>query len=311
MASQKENPSVAIRFTGPFGKTRLKEALLRQPLIAGDVRLARKLTETVQLVERKVGKEFTHQGGVDNDIYFILSGRVSIQVNNREIAVRQAGEHVGEMALVDGTARRSASVVAAETCVAARITEPQFSKLAESHPQLWHRVAVTLVQRLRERNKFHPTPHSQPVVFIGSSSEGSRIAECLYNYLLRFPYVPRLWSEGVFEASKTTIEDLVKLIAESDFAIIVLTPDDITAIRGRKSATPRDNAVFELGLFMGGITRERTYIVSPNGVDIKIPTDLLGVTRLLYRHRGKGSLAHRLQPAKNQLRQLIEKHGPR
>ena len=136
-------------------------------------------------------------------------------------------------------------------------------------------------------------PRDRPVVFIGSSSEGERVAECIFRYLSRLQVVPKLWSKGMFEASKTTIEELVRAAGESDFAVIVLTPDDITASRRKRKVSPRDNVIFELGLFMGAISKERTYVLSPANTEMKIPTDLLGITMIHYRHRGSGTLAHR------------------
>ena len=38
-----------------------------------------------------------------------------------------------------------------------------------------------------------------------------------------------------------------------DFAILVLTADDLVASRDVLSTAPRDNVLFELGLFMGGL----------------------------------------------------------
>jgi predicted nucleotide-binding protein len=49
---------------------------------------------------------------------------------------------------------------------------------------------------------------------------------------------------------------------ETDFAAFVVTADDVTASRGRRKASPRDNVVFEIGLFMGAIGRERTFVVT-------------------------------------------------
>lgn len=311
MGRNKSNPTIASRFSGSGGRSKLIESLLRQPLIGGDAVVSGKLAKLVEVVETRAGRKLTRQGLGDNDIFFILSGKVSVRVNGREIAVRESGEHVGEMALVDATALRSATVVAVERSVTAKLTEKQFTKLATVHQGIWRRVAVTLAQRLRERSRFHPAPRGQPVVFIGSSKEGLKIAKCMRDYLLCSPIVPRLWSCGVFGASRTAIEDLMKLTTEADFAIIVLTPDDITASRGTKKGSPRDNVLFELGLFMGALGRERTYIISPVGANIKIPTDLLGVTHLLYKRRGRGTLSHRLYSVKKQVRGLIEKHGPR
>lgn len=311
VANRKSSPNIIDRFRGTQGKKRLVEALRSQRAIGGNTVLAGKCAKCAELVKRRKGTAFAIQDSDDNDIYFIISGTVSIQVNKREVARRGPGEHVGEMSLIDNTARRSATIIAAETCLAAKLTEAKFAKLALNHPELWRGVAVTLVQRLRERNKFHTLPRSRPVVFIGSSSEGLKIAQCIHKYLLRTKAIPLLWSDGAFEASKTTIEELVRHSQQSDFAVIVLTKDDITSSRGDYSPSPRDNAIFELGLFMGAINRERTFIVTPRKIDIKIPTDLLGVTRLQFSLWGRKTLSHRMKPVKDQLRRLIEKIGPK
>jgi predicted nucleotide-binding protein len=46
-----------------------------------------------------------------------------------------------------------------------------------------------------------------------------------------------------------------------DFAILVLTPDDLTQSRGKQQPSPRDNVVFELGLFIGALGRDRVFMV--------------------------------------------------
>jgi predicted nucleotide-binding protein len=268
------------------------------------------LATYVILKDFRPGQDLIIQGQCDDDIYFILSGSVSVIVNGRNIATRKAGEHVGEMALIDTTARRSATVKTLEPTVAAKVTERGFARTANKYPELWRRIAVVVAQRLRERNKFLPVPRSESAIFIGSSSEGLPVAEAIHRYLSRFPFVPRLWSEGVFECSSTTIEDLMQITRETDFAVIVLTPDDVIKSRGRRKVSPRDNVTFELGLFMGALARNRTYIVTPKGLDIKIPTDLLGVTCLKYKKRRRASLARCLQPVLRELRRLIQKYGP-
>ncbi len=306
----KTNPSVFHRFTGREGKKRLIEAFARQSIVAGDINVAKELARVAHLLDVKPNKDMIVQGDSDNDIYFILSGSVSVRVNGREIAKRFSDEHIGEMPLIDNTARRSATIHSLEPCVVARISEKCFSRSANKHPDLWRRIAVVLSRRLKERNKFQIAPRSEPVIFIGSSSEGLKIAGAINNYLSRLPCVPKLWDAGVFEASKTTIEDLLKFTKESDFAVIVLTPDDITRSRRTKKMAPRDNVVFELGLFMGALSRERTYIVAPRNVGIKIPTDLLGVTCLPYEFSPRKSLALQLRSVFRNIRKLVEKYGP-
>ncbi len=306
----KTNPSVIHRFTGKDGKKRLIEAFTQQILVAGNVQIAKELVRYAKLYDVKSNIDLILQGGADDDIYFIISGTVSVRVNDRDIAKRSAGEHIGEMTVIDSTARRSATIRTLEPCVFAKVNENDFARLANKYPYLWRRTAVILGRRLRERNKFQTIPRSQPVIFIGSSSEGLKVAEIIYNNLSKFPCVPTLWSDDVFEASKTTIEDLVRNTRESDFAVIVLTPDDMTKSRKKSKPSPHDNVVFELGLFMGAISRERTYIVVPRGVDIKIPTDLLGIKCLTYDRNSQKSLKKRLQPVLSQLKKLLEKYGP-
>ncbi len=78
------------------------------------------------------------------------------------------------------------------------------------------------------------------------------------------------------------MEDLEQQISEADFAVLVGGPDDRVRSRGSERSVPRDNIVFELGLFMGALKRNRSFLLVPSGVDLKIPTDLLGLTPLKY-----------------------------
>jgi len=190
------------------------------------------------------------------------------------------------MALVDPLAKRSATVVAVETTAALRVPEHQFTKIATQHPDLWRRVAVEIAKRLRERSKFLPQPHDKPVLFVGSSSEGQAITNDIYKRLAHKPLVTKPWSDGVFQASRTSIESLVAAAQEADFAALVLTADDMTVSRGKAKASPRDNIIFELGLFMGTLGRERVFILKPKGLDVRIPSDLLGVVWLEYLRAG-------------------------
>jgi predicted nucleotide-binding protein len=214
------------------------------------------------------------------------------------------------MALLDTTARRSATIQTLEDTVVVKVNEKEFTKIANKHPDVWRKLAIVIAQRLRERSKYHTVPRSQPVIFIGSSTEGLPLAQSINNYLSRCQCVPRLWSNDIFECSQTTISDLLKTTRESDFAILVLTPDDIVETRKKRKASPRDNVIFEIGLFMGALSLERTYIIVPQKLNIKIPTDLLGITFLTYSVRKKIGVARCMTPISKKLKQLITKYGP-
>ncbi|MFJ2521360.1 TIR domain-containing protein [Cellulosimicrobium cellulans] len=69
--------------------------------------------------------------------------------------------------------------------------------------------------------------------------------------------------QGTFGASRTTLQSLVEEAKKSDFAVLVLSADDMVESRHVVGKAPRDNVVFELGLFMGVIGTERVFILPP------------------------------------------------
>lgn len=70
--------------------------------------------------------------------------------------------------------------------------------------------------------------------------------------------------------------------ATTDFAVFVFQPDDLTESRGKQEHVVRDNVLFELGLFIGAIGVKRCFIVKPRGEELKLPSDLLGITLAEY-----------------------------
>lgn len=82
---------------------------------------------------------------------------------------------------------------------------------------------------------------------------------------------------GEFQLTKVYIESLERLLDTSDFAVMVLTPDDRTTSREAETVSPRDNVVFELGLFFGRLGRERCFLIKRRDLELKLPSDLLGI----------------------------------
>jgi hypothetical protein len=150
----------------------------------------------------------------------------------------------------------------------------------------------------------------RPAVFIGSSTSGIDFARAIRGHLEKTPAEVTIWDEGFFSPGRTLIETLVSESSRFDFAILVLTPDDVIQSTNVSTLGPRDNVIFELGLFMGRLGRERTFAVHQS--DAKIPTDLSGVTlaefhwpRMDGRHSGAVGAASDL--IMNEIRRLGER----
>lgn len=288
----------------------LIEALRGQFIVHGDSALATELTKAVTLGEHRPGALLIQQDRADNHLFFILMGEVSIVINGQEIARRKAGEHVGEMALLDPGARRSGSVVARDTVVTAMITERDFSHIATTYPSAWRRIAVELGSRLRQRSRFIRQKNQTPILFIGSSRESLPIVEAIVGGLKGAPFIVRPWTGGVFTASQFPIDDLAKQVFACDFAALLLGPDDEVLSRGVTSNAPRDNVLFELGLFMGALERARSFFIVPRDVDVKIPSDILGLNSMRFTSR-TGSLSDNVVPVCEELSGLIARYGAR
>lgn len=152
----------------------------------------------------------------------------------------------------------------------------------------------------------------KPRVFIGSSVEQVDLAYAVQEGL-EYDVEATVWTQGVFQPSRTTMAALVDQLDENDFAIFVLAPDDLTAMRKEVVSTVRDNVIFELGLFAGRFGHERCYLVTPrNADDLHLPTDLLGITPAEYdADRQDKNLVAALGAACNRIRKSIKQLGPR
>jgi hypothetical protein len=121
--------------------------------------------------------------------------------------------------------------------------------------------------------------HQEPLpqVFIGSSSAALKLANRI-GEMLGDKVKAEVWDTGIFEPGDDILDGLLRRVSLYDFAILVLSGDDITSSKGTISDSPRDNVIFELGLFMGVRGRRRAFvIITPTtGGTLKLPTDLAG-----------------------------------
>lgn len=144
----------------------------------------------------------------------------------------------------------------------------------------------------------------KPKLFIGSSSEGIQIA----NYLqlcLRSVCDVTVWNQGVFGVGQQILNSLIDAAKTHDFAVLVLTPDDRLISRNKQYAAARDNVIFELGLFIGALGQDRTFIVHREDSPPKIPTDLSGI--VTARYDNSSSLQAAVSPACIHIMEAVNK----
>ena len=138
------------RFTGERGRRLRVEALVAQRLVSGNHELAEELADRAEVPAVSAGRTLISQGADDNDIYFILAGTFDVVVNGWRVAGCGAGDHVGEMAAIQPDQRRSATVIALEDAVVAKVSQDAFSNLGSRYPQLYRLIAQELAGRVLE-----------------------------------------------------------------------------------------------------------------------------------------------------------------
>lgn len=122
-----------------------------------------------------------------------------------------------------------------------------------------------------------------PKIFIGSSSRSYGLVQYLAQEIRAHELgVPIEWKAGGFAPSKSTLQNLIEMASLCDFAVIFLTRDDdktFTQTERKIFRGPRDNTIFEAGLFVGGLglRPERCLLVSSVN-DRYLPSDIKGIT---------------------------------
>lgn len=150
----------------------------------------------------------------------------------------------------------------------------------------------------------------KPRIFIGSSVESLPIADAI-NFNLDHHYEVTIWRNGTFTLSDYTLDAVIEKAESVDYAIFIFSPDDLAIIRKEEQKVVRDNVIFELGLFIGTLGKERCFVVKPRNVDLHLPTDLLGLTTADYEtSRSDNDLASALNYACSQVKYAIAKNPP-
>jgi len=146
----------------------------------------------------------------------------------------------------------------------------------------------------------------KPRIFLGSSGKQAKLVQAIARGLAEVAEVEP-WTT-VFNPGVSTLDRLVELTREVDFAAFVFAQDDWTSNPSDAAATgqasPRDNVVFEAGLFGGALGMRRTFILHAKGA--KLPTDLLGMTAVRY---SDALTTADMRTVNQKLRKAIESEG--
>src|SRR6187551_2901157 len=145
---------------------------------------------------------------------------------------------------------------------------------------------------------------NKPRIFLGSSGKQAKLLQAITRGLDDVADVES-WTT-TFNPGRSTLDRLVELSREVDFAAFVFAQDDWTTTDTSKpgQASPRDNVVFEAGLFGGALGIRRTFILHANGA--KLPTDLLGLTSIRYDPDTTPAIVRQIN---QKLRQAIDAEG--
>src|SRR5262245_63535654 len=147
---------------------------------------------------------------------------------------------------------------------------------------------------------------NKPRIFLGSSGRQAKLLDAITRGLEDLAEVEP-WMT-TFNPGRNTLDRLVELSQEVDFAAFVFAQDDWTTTDAAQDgqASPRDNVVFEAGLFGGALGIRRTFILHAKGS--KLPTDLLGLTSVRYDPAG---VDDEIRAINEKLRKANEAEGRR
>ncbi|MGB6924858.1 MULTISPECIES: TIR domain-containing protein [Psychrobacter] len=293
-----ENPSAVIN------------ELLGQKLVGGNREIAEEIASNGNVVGFSSGEAIITQGDYDQDIYFILAGEVSMMINGAKLPYsRGPGNNIGEMSAINPSKPRSATLIASGEVITVKVNASFFNELMEKYPDVYKIISIDLANRLEQRNILIEESNKIPKLFIISTVEALDVARDIKVELDHDDIAVDIWcDQDVFEGGSYTLESLEKAVKTSDFGLAIMSSDDTVTSREEESRIPRDNVIFELGLFMGHLGRQRTLMALPRNNKPNLASDLKGITPLEYKV-SNGKIDTGVLVTK--LRKLIAKHGIR
>jgi len=121
-------------------------------------------------------------------------------------------------------------------------------------------------------------------VFVASSIEAKQEDQFVRSVLENNKINAITWKDS-FHPGEFGLESLLNITEQVHGAIIISTCDDKIWYRGTESMAPRDNILFEMGLFIKALGLKHVALVfcrNERGESPKIPTDILGLNVIFF-----------------------------
>jgi hypothetical protein len=147
---------------------------------------------------------------------------------------------------------------------------------------------------------------TRPRVLISSSHQGRPLAQALQEHL-QPECRAQVVTENTLKLSYTAIESLLEMLDDTDFAVVVVTPDDSRKSHQDGSDDARENVLLEFALATGRLGRDRSFLVAPRDApDLQLPTNLLGIgLASYYWSQDENDWLTELGPAASKIRRTI------
>ena len=131
----------------------LVEALADVPLFtACSKRDLQIIARHMQVVAVPAGTALMREGERGDAFYVVLDGRGVVESAGRAVGTLRAGDHVGELALLD-PAPRNATVTAAGDMTVGVVDARTFAAIVRDVPALSGKLLAALARRLRDRDR--------------------------------------------------------------------------------------------------------------------------------------------------------------
>lgn len=148
---------------------------------------------------------------------------------------------------------------------------------------------------------------NRPKIFVASAREGRAVAALVKQGLGDWADCLVWTDEGIFQPSNLVIEGLEQALDRFSYGVFVMSPEDTVTIRAQSLLAPRDNVIFELGLFVGRHGRRSAFILIPRDSELHLPEDLKGIVPCYYEWRpGTASPQYDVTEACLRIRRSVE-----